>query len=72
MCGVEEQRLYWIDNSSESDGPVKALTSIMFDGGNLDVLYVINGEKSREREAGGLFVIYDLGVRGSAQAPFAG
>lgn len=62
----------------EIDFPVKNLTSVMFGGRNLDILYVtsmaraMNGQKPRESEAGGLFAVYDLGVKGIAEPRFAG
>jgi L-arabinonolactonase len=62
----------------ELDFPVMNLTSVMFGGKNLDVLYVtsmaraIRGERPKEREAGGLFAVYDLGSRGIPEPRFAG
>jgi len=50
----------------------------MFGGPDLDVLYVtsmaraIKGVKPAEREAGHLFAIYGLGVRGVPEPRFKG
>jgi sugar lactone lactonase YvrE len=58
--------------------PVESTTSLSFGGPNLDVAYVtsmartVNGVKPREREAGGLFAVYGLGVRGLPEPRFAG
>ena len=67
------------------DFPVKNLTSVMFGGANLDVLYVtsmrriahpINGKFSRptapEPLAGGLWQVTGLGVRGLPEPRYAG
>ncbi len=60
------------------DFPVKTLTSVMFGGENLDVLYVtsmarpIAGKPPAERAAGGLFAVHDLGVRGLPERRFDG
>jgi sugar lactone lactonase YvrE len=58
--------------------PVASATSLSFGGPNLDIAFVtsmarsVRGGKPREREAGGLFAIYGLGVRGLPEARFAG
>jgi L-arabinonolactonase len=58
--------------------PVRPVTSVMFGGPDLDVLYVtsmaraIKGVKPAEREAGHLFAIYGLGVRGVPEPRFKG
>jgi L-arabinonolactonase len=58
--------------------PVRPITSVMFGGPDLDVLYVtsmaraIKGVKPAEREAGHLFAIYGLGVRGLPELRFKG
>jgi L-arabinonolactonase len=58
--------------------PVQSTTSLTFGGANLDVAYVtsmarpMNGQYHREREAGCLFAIYGLGVRGLPEPRFAG
>jgi L-arabinonolactonase len=58
--------------------PVESTTSIMFGGPDLDVAYVtsmaraVGGVLPREHEAGMLFAIHGLGVRGVAEPRFAG
>ena len=58
--------------------PVRNLTSVMFGGKNLDVLYVssmgrpIRGVRQTEAEAGGLFAVYGLGVKGLPEPRFGG
>lgn len=58
--------------------PVRNLTSVMFGGKNLDTLYVtsmgrpIKGVPQKEPEAGGLFAVYGLGVKGLPEPRFAG
>ena len=58
--------------------PVESATSVMFGGPNLDVAYVtsmarpIAGVPPLEDEAGMLFAIYGLGVRGIPEPRFAG
>jgi L-arabinonolactonase len=58
--------------------PVDSITSVMFGGVDLDVLYVTSmarpfqGRRRQEREAGGLFAIYGLGARGMPEPRFAG
>ncbi len=58
--------------------PVESITSMMFGGADLDILYVtsmrrpIRGIRPREREAGGLFAVYGLGVRGLPEPRFKG
>jgi sugar lactone lactonase YvrE len=58
--------------------PVQSTTSLTFGGANLDVAYVtsmarpMNGQYHREREAGYLFAIHGLGVRGLPEPRFAG
>ena len=58
--------------------PVRSLTSVMFGGPNLDILYVtsmarpINGVPPKEAEAGHLFAVKGLGVRGLPEPRFAG
>jgi L-arabinonolactonase len=58
--------------------PVQSTTSLTFGGANLDVAYVtsmsrpMNGQYHREREAGCLFAIHGLGVRGLPEPRFAG
>ena len=60
------------------DVPVRNITSIMFGGPNLDVLYFtsmgrpMRGVPPKEPGAGGLFAIYGLGVRGLPETRFAG
>ena len=58
--------------------PVKKVTSVMFGGPNLDILYVTSMAKPPLRFAGdgvlrgSLFAVYDLGVRGVPEPRFAG
>ena len=59
--------------------PVKKVTSVMFGGPNLDILFVTSMAKpplprfpGDGQLRGSLFAIYDLGVRGVAESRFAG
>jgi hypothetical protein len=58
--------------------PVESTTSLSFGGPGLDVAYVtsmaraVKGVKPKEREAGALFAIHGLGVRGLPEPRFAG
>ena len=58
--------------------PVKATTSISFGGDNLDIAYItsmarpIAGQYPHEKEAGAVFAIHGLGVRGLPEPYFAG
>jgi L-arabinonolactonase len=58
--------------------PVQSTTSLTFGGADLDVAYVtsmarpMGGHYHREREAGYLFAIHGLGVRGLPEPRFAG
>lgn len=58
--------------------PVKSTTSMTFGGADLDIAYVtsmarpMNGEYHKEREAGCLFAVHGLGVRGLPEPRFAG
>jgi L-arabinonolactonase len=58
--------------------PVQSTTSLTFGGANLDIAYVtsmgrpMGGQYHREQEAGCLFAIYGLGVRGLPEPRFAG
>jgi sugar lactone lactonase YvrE len=58
--------------------PVRNLTSVMFGGKNLDILYCtsmgrpMKGVPQKEKEAGGLFAVYGLGVKGLPEPRFAG
>jgi sugar lactone lactonase YvrE len=61
------------------DMPVKKVTSVMFGGPDLDVLYVTSMAKpplprfpDDPAPRGALFAIHDLGVRGVPEARFAG
>ena len=57
--------------------PVESATSLIFGGPNLDIAYVtsmarpIGGVPSREFEAGMLFAVHGLGVRGVPEPRFA-
>ena len=58
--------------------PVDSITSINFGGADLDILYVTSmarpfrGQRRQEREAGGLFAVHGLGVRGVPEPRFKG
>ncbi len=58
--------------------PVECATSVSFGGPDLDIAYVtsmarvVNGVAPREREAGGLFAVRGLGVRGLPEPRFRG
>jgi L-arabinonolactonase len=58
--------------------PVQSTTSLTFGGPDLDIAYVtsmvrpFNGEYHKEREAGCVFAIHGLGVRGVAEPRFRG
>jgi L-arabinonolactonase len=58
--------------------PVESATSLSFGGPNLDIAYVtsmartVKGIAPKEREAGGLFAVHGLGVRGLPEPRFRG
>jgi sugar lactone lactonase YvrE len=58
--------------------PVESTTGLSFGGADLDIAYVtsmaraVKGVKPNEREAGALFAIHGLGVRGLPEPRFAG
>jgi L-arabinonolactonase len=58
--------------------PVDSITSVSFGGADLDILYVTSmarpyqGRRRQEREAGGLFAVHGLGVRGLPEQRFRG
>lgn len=58
--------------------PVESTTSLSFGGPDLDIAYVtsmarpIDGVAPKEREAGGLFAVHGLGVRGVPEPRFGG
>ena len=58
--------------------PVESTTSLSFGGPGLDVAYVtsmaraVKGVRPKEREAGALFAVHGLGVRGLPEPRFAG
>ncbi len=60
------------------DFPVRNLTSVMFGGKHLDVMFVtsmgrpIRGVPQKEAAAGGLFAVHGLGVKGLPEPRFAG
>ena len=60
------------------DFPIKKVTSVNFGGKNLDVLFVTTMGKGGEKYAatqpkgGGLFAVYDLGIKGVPEQRFAG
>jgi sugar lactone lactonase YvrE len=57
---------------------VDSITSMSFGGADLDILYVTSmarpfrGQRRQEREAGGLFAVHGLGVRGLPEPRFRG
>jgi L-arabinonolactonase len=57
--------------------PVESTTSLSFGGPNLDIAFVtsmaraVKGVKPKEREAGALFAVHGLGVRGVPEPRFA-
>ncbi|MDQ0393963.1 SMP-30/gluconolactonase/LRE family protein [Labrys monachus] len=58
--------------------PVESATSLSFGGPDLDIAYVtsmarrVKGVLPREKEAGGLFAVHGLGVKGLPEPRFAG
>lgn len=58
--------------------PVRNLTSVMFGGPDLDILYVTTmgrpmwGIPQKEKHKGGLFAVHGLGVKGLPEPRFAG
>lgn len=61
------------------DFPVHNITSVMFGGSDLDVMYVtsmghqpVRGKQSTDPRNGGLFAVYGLGVRGLPEPRFGG
>jgi L-arabinonolactonase len=58
--------------------PLRNLTSVMFGGPDLDILYVtsmgrpIKGVPQREAHAGGVYAVRGLGVKGLPEPRFAG
>jgi sugar lactone lactonase YvrE len=58
--------------------PVESTTSVSFGGAGLDIAFVtsmaraVKGVKPKEREAGALFAVHGLGVRGLPEPRFAG
>lgn len=58
--------------------PVQSTTSVIFGGADLDIAYVtsmarpMGGKYHKEREAGAVFAIHGLGVRGVPEPRFAG
>ncbi len=58
--------------------PVDSVTSLTFGGADLDILYVTSMarpfrcQRRQEREAGGLFAVHGLGVRGVPEPRFEG
>lgn len=81
-CEVYSGRLIRFDPLGVVDRivglPVQSTTSLIFGGPNLDVAYVtsmarpMGNEYHREREAGCVFAVHGLGVRGLAEPRFAG
>jgi sugar lactone lactonase YvrE len=58
--------------------PIQWVASLTFGGDDHDILYVTtiggeyDGERDESPQAGGLFAIRDLGIRGLAESRFAG
>jgi len=58
--------------------PADSITSVSFGGADLDILYVTSmarpfrGRRRQEREAGALFAVHGLGVRGLPEPRFRG
>ena len=81
-CEVYSGRLIRFDPNGVVDRivglPVQSTTSLIFGGPNLDIAYVTsmarphNGTYHREREAGCVFTIHGLGVRGVPEPRFKG
>ena len=81
-CEVFSGRLIRFDPNGVVDRivglPVKSTTSLIFGGPDLDIAYVtsmarpMGNEYHREREAGCLFAVHGLGVRGLPEPRFAG
>ncbi len=81
-CEVYSGRLIRFDPNGVVDRivglPVKSTTSLIFGGPDLDIAYVtsmarpMGDEYHREREAGCLFAVHGLGVRGLPEPRFAG
>ena len=83
QAGIEGWQLYRISPEGELlmtiEMPVEKPSKPMFGGSNLDVLYVTSlgiglaeGAEENQPEAGSLFSITGLGIRGIPQTPFAG
>lgn len=81
-CEVYSGRLIRFDPNGVVDRvvglPVQSTTSLTFGGPDLDIAFVTsmarphNGHYHREREAGCVFAIHGLGVRGVAEPRFRG
>lgn len=81
-CEVYSGRLIRFDPNGVVDRivglPVQSTTSLIFGGPNLDIAYVTsmarphNGTYHREHEAGCVFAIHGLGVRGVPEPRFKG
>jgi len=83
MAGVSGWQLVRITPRGEVDRivemPVERPSKPMFGGPDLDILYVTSisvgltaGTEAKQPQAGGLFAVTGLGVKGVAQARFAG
>jgi L-arabinonolactonase len=81
-CEVYSGRLIRFDPNGVVDRivglPVQSTTSLIFGGPNLDIAFVtsmarpFNGNYHKEREAGCVFAIHGLGVRGVPEPRFKG
>ena len=83
QAGIEGWQLYRISPAGEVittvDVPIEKPTKPMFGGPNLDILFVTSigtglspSHETEQPEAGGLFAIHGLGVKGIPQPRFAG
>ena len=83
QAGVSGWQVYRISPAGEVlmtiDMPIERPSKPMFGGKNLDILFVTSlgvgltaGTEDRQKEAGSLFAITGLGVRGIAETRFAG
>lgn len=83
QAGIDGWQVYRISPNGEVlmaiDMPVERPSKPMFGGNNLDVLFVTSlgvgltaGTESHQKDAGSLFAITGLGIRGIRQTRFAG
>ena len=83
QAGIEGWQLYRISPAGEViqtiDVPIEKPSKPMFGGQNLDILFVTSlgvgltpNHQTQQPNAGGLFAIYGLGIKGVPQTRFAG